>query len=68
MKRLEHNVALVTGSTQGQCEGIALRLARDTHGKTVVMKQLSDQVVLWFANLRPSLIGMETCGGAHCWA
>jgi|UniRef100_UPI003F497226 transposase len=39
------------------------------HGKTVLKKQLKrDQVVTFFANLPPCLIGMEACGGAHHWA
>src|SRR5450755_1409393 len=38
------------------------------HGKPVVRKQLKrDQVVAFFANLSPCLIGMEACGGAHHW-
>ena len=39
------------------------------HGKPVLRKQLKrDQVVAFFANLSPCLIGMEACGGAHHWA
>jgi transposase len=39
------------------------------HGKPVLRKQLKrDQVVVFFANLSPCLIGMEACGGAHHWA
>lgn len=26
------------------------------------------QVLPFFANLPPCLVGMEACGGAHCWA
>lgn len=41
----------------------------DTHGKTVLRKQLKrDQVVPFFANLETCLVGMEACGGAHHWA
>jgi transposase len=39
------------------------------HGKPVLRKQLKrDQVVAFFANLPPCLIGIEACGGAHHWA
>ena len=39
------------------------------HGKPVLRKQLRrDQVVPFFANLPPCLVGMEACGGAHHWA
>jgi transposase len=41
----------------------------DERGKTVLKKQLKrDQVVAFFANLTPCLIGMEACGSAHHWA
>ncbi len=39
------------------------------HGKPVLRKQLKrEQVVVFFANLSPCLVGMEACGGAHHWA
>lgn len=39
------------------------------HGKPVLKKQLRrDQLVTFFVNLEPCLIGMEACGGAHHWA
>jgi hypothetical protein len=39
------------------------------HGRPVLRKQLRrDQVVPFFANLPPCLVGMEACGGAHHWA
>jgi len=35
-------------------------------GKPILRKQLKrDQVVVFFANLSPCLIGMEACGSAH---
>lgn len=38
-------------------------------GKAVLRKQLRrDQVVPFFANLKPCLIGIEVCGSAHHWA
>lgn len=38
-------------------------------GHKVLSKKLSRQQVLpFFANLQPCLIGMEACGGAHYWA
>jgi transposase len=39
------------------------------HGRPVLRKQLKrDQVIAFFANLSPCLIGIEACGGAHHWA
>src|ERR1700712_47377 len=41
----------------------------DAYGKTVLKKQLKrTQMVEFFANLSPCLIGMEACGSAHYWA
>lgn len=41
----------------------------DEGGKAVLRKQLKRKdVVNFFANLAPCLIGMEACGGAHYWA
>jgi len=41
----------------------------DQAGKPVVRKRLSRQQVLrYFAQLPPCLVGMEACGGAHYWA
>jgi transposase len=41
----------------------------DEHGKAVLRKQLKRKdVVKFFANLQPCLIGMEACGSAHYWA
>ncbi|WP_454866872.1 IS110 family transposase [Pseudomonas lini] len=38
-------------------------------GRPLLRKQLKrDQVVVFFANLPPCLIGMEACGSAHYWA
>lgn len=38
-------------------------------GKAVLKKQLKrEQVAAFFANLPPTLIGMEACGSAHHWA
>lgn len=39
------------------------------HGKTSLKKQLKRaQMLPYFANLPPCLIGMEACGSAHYWA
>lgn len=39
------------------------------HGKEVLQKQLKrNQVLGFFANMPPCLIGMEACAGAHYWA
>ena len=41
----------------------------DEHGKAGLRKQLKRKDVLsFFANLEPCLIGMEACGSAHYWA
>jgi transposase len=41
----------------------------DERGKTVLRKQLKRKDVMsFFANLQPCLIGMEACGSAHHWA
>ena len=41
----------------------------DEQGKVVLRKQLKRKdVVSFFANLEPCLIGMEACGSAHYWA
>lgn len=41
----------------------------DEHGKALLKKQLKrDQMIPFFANLSPCLIGMEACGSAHYWA
>jgi len=41
----------------------------DENGKPLVRRQLKrNQVMTYFANLEPCLIGMEACGSAHHWA
>ena len=41
----------------------------DTHGKAVLRKRVSRGKLLeLFAQLPPSLVGMEACSGAHYWA
>ena len=41
----------------------------DANGKVALRKQLKRvQVLAFFANLPPCLIGLEACGGAHYWA
>jgi len=41
----------------------------DERGHAVVRKQLRrEQVMAFFAAVRPCLVGMEACGGAHHWA
>ncbi|WP_270792890.1 IS110 family transposase [Aeromonas sp. QDB21] len=43
--------------------------AVDEHGKVVHKKPLKrDQMLSFFSNLPPCLIGMEACGSAHYWA
>jgi len=41
----------------------------DEHGKVTLRRQLRRaQVVLFFSNLEPCLIGMEACASSHYWA
>lgn len=41
----------------------------DRNGKAVLKKSFKrEQVVVYFANLPPCMIGMEACGSAHYWA
>ena len=41
----------------------------DERGKAVLKKQLKrHQVLAFFSNMPPCLMGMEACGGAHFWA
>jgi transposase len=41
----------------------------DQAGRRVLVKKLRrEQVLAFFANLQPTLVGMEACGGAHYWA
>ncbi|MDT8403843.1 transposase, partial [Sulfuriflexus sp.] len=41
----------------------------DAHGKIVRRKMLKrPQVLEYFANLSPCLVGMEACASAHYWA
>ncbi|WP_028215578.1 IS110 family transposase [Paraburkholderia mimosarum] len=43
--------------------------AVDRAERVVVRKAISrERFVNWFANLEPSLVAMEACGGAHYWA
>jgi transposase len=41
----------------------------DEHGTILVRKRLSRaQLMAFIAQLPPTLMGMEACGGAHYWA
>lgn len=41
----------------------------DERGRAVIRKRLKrGQVLAYFANVTPCLIGMEACGSAHYWA
>ncbi|NDV21038.1 IS110 family transposase, partial [Pseudodesulfovibrio sp. JC047] len=41
----------------------------DSKGKTVLVKRMKRANVLnFFANMKPCVIGMEACGGSHHWA
>jgi len=40
----------------------------DNRGKRILRRRLSREALLPFiANLKPCLIGIEACGGAHYW-
>jgi transposase len=42
---------------------------RNREGHTVFRRKLRrKEVIAFFASLPPCLVGMEACGGAHCWA
>ena len=60
-----------------KCKTIGLDLAKnvlqvhgvDERGKTILKKALKRaQVLPFFANMPPCLVGMEACGSAHYWA
>jgi transposase len=65
------------GETMGEITTVGLDLAKNTfhvigcdvHGKEVKRQLLRRaQVMAFFANLPPCLIGMEACASAHFWA
>ena len=65
------------GETMGEITTVGLDLAKrvfhligcNEHGKEVRRKMLKrGQVLAYFANLPPCLIGMEACGSSHYWA
>ncbi|MBU0499938.1 MAG: IS110 family transposase [Gammaproteobacteria bacterium] len=56
-------IGIDLAKTQFQVHGV------DERGKAVLKKPLKrGQMVTFFANLPPCLIGMEACGSAHYWA
>ena len=56
-------IGLAIAKTVFQVNGV------DRAGKTVLRKQLKrGQVLAFFANLPPAVIGLEACAGAHYWA
>jgi transposase len=43
--------------------------AANAEGRVMQSKQLKrSQVLEWFSRIEPCTIGMEACGGMHCWA
>ncbi len=41
----------------------------DANGRALLRKQLRrHEMIMFFANMEPCLIGMEACGSAHHWA
>jgi transposase len=41
----------------------------DSQGKTLLKKQnRRNEILKFFVNLQPCLVGMEACGGSHYWA
>ena len=71
-------------SDQSQREGVDMKITRigldlakdvfqvfgvNRQGKQVICKQLKrKQVLVFFAQQAPCLVGMEACGVAHYWA
>lgn len=50
-------------------KSVFMAVGMDSTGKVLFRKKLHrGKLHSWVANLSPSLIGMEACGGAHYWA
>ena len=73
---VQNRATLLRGSVTVKITTIGIDLAKavfqvhgvDGRGKVLVRKQLKRKdVVGFFANLEPCLIGMEACGSAHHW-
>jgi transposase len=73
---VQNRATLLRGSVTVKITTIGIDLAKavfqvhgvDGRGKVLVRKQLKRKdVVGFFANLEPCLIGMEACGSAHYW-
>src|SRR5882762_10221913 len=56
-------IALDIAKTYFQAHGV------DVHGKTTLQRRLRRaQVITFFANLPPCLVGIEACASTHYWA
>ena len=73
---VQNRATLLRGSVTVKITTMGIDLAKvvfqvhgvDGRGKVLVRKQLKRKdVVGFFANLEPCLIGMEACGSAHHW-
>jgi transposase len=71
------NTTLIGGGVTMKVTTVGIDLAKNIfqvhgvneHGKPVLKKQLKrHQMVTFFANLPPCVIGMEACASAHFWA
>ncbi len=71
------NTTLIGGGVTMNVTTVGIDLAKNIfqvhgvneHGKPVLKKQLKrHQMVTFFANLPPCVIGMEACASAHFWA
>ena len=59
---LAKNVFVAFGASSMQVHGA------DASGRAVLRKRLRrDQVLAFFGQLRPCVVAMEACGGAHFW-
>jgi len=77
VKSIHSNQLLPGVHTMTQCNVIAIDLAKDIfqvcimtiHGKITFNKAMTRaKLKEWLVKQKPSLIAMESCGGAHYWA
>ena len=77
VKSIHSNQLLPVVHTMTQCNVIAIDLAKDIfqvcimtiHGKITFNKAMTRaKLKEWLVKQKPSLIAMESCGGAHYWA
>ena len=77
VKSIHSNQLLPGVHTMEQCNVIAIDLAKDifqacimtVNGKVIFNKPMNRaKLKAWLAKQKLSLVVMESCGGAHCWA